>query len=203
MKLLTAGASAVLAAIVATGCGGAGKPDIERGETADLVAAQTAARERLDAATRAAKPGTPEHTLLVFWKSAHQRLYVPAAQVYDERVRNGLGVRVITGGLDMQRDTFRYSSPRVAAREGTGGSRSLTVQLEGGGAEREVTYLMRRRGTRWQIVYDTVLDDGLFEYGRLRVRVGVGGKTQKDADAAGRALVERYRLLTPSVGRGA
>jgi hypothetical protein len=197
-------ALALCVAGVVAGCGATDKPDLERSAPLETADAQIAVRRDIDTALRRVKPNTPEHTVLILWKRANQRLSGVAAGAYDSRVIDALGFRAVQSGLDQQRSVFQAFSPRVTARESTPEGLVLSLTAVSRLPERKdtirefaTTYLLRRTAGRWAIVYDTVLEDGLAAYAKVAAAApGADDEDKKKADAEAMAITERFRALS-------
>jgi hypothetical protein len=194
--------AACLIGLAVAGCGGADKPDIERGTPKDVSEGQNNVRTEVEKALTQAKPDSPDHTVLLLWKRTQQRLDALSADLYDPKVVNTIGFPALQGALNQQRSVYATYSPRITDRETAKGGDILTVtattRFENDEDTDEITatFVLRRSKGDWLIIYDTLLEDGLAAFARLGAE---GAAAQKKADARARDLTNRFRALSRDV----
>jgi hypothetical protein len=120
-----------------------------------------------------------------------------AIVAYDPRVLARLGLPAMEGGLRAQQRFFQSSVPTIRGSERTAAGLLAVVSVQPRSVAPDQTFLFRRVGRTWVILFDTVLEQGLDAYARVSTPFqGTKAKTERLAAARAAALAERYRLLT-------
>lgn len=180
-------ASLVLAgalAMASVGCGGEGRTQ--------------AASQPEPTAPR----GSPEKAVLDIWSIFRSSSWPALAAAYHPRVVETLGAGDVMDALVLQGGSLQDAPiRRVTARRTELGS-LVTMTLQYQGKPYNASYLMAKRGADWQILYDSVLANGLRTYvqSELASRSGrVGGKPTQRAVNAGEEAARIYRnVFAPS-----
>ncbi len=153
--------------------------------------------------------GTPEAAVMRLWYFAQLGSAPNVAAFYHPRVLRSLSVSRVVGAYDLQRETFLASRPKPVIREST--PAGMMIRLEVTSTLRDgrpipatqrlaktvETYILRRRGDDWVIIYDTVLRRALPTY----VQSITGPFTKNDRTGEregikqGRQAAQQYRGL--------
>jgi hypothetical protein len=194
----------VAAAALLAGCGGDGGSDrmVRTGKSEAKVGPDGRLTSNPDPLTlkdlARFKAGSPDKALmeLLFWTQWGNLPSVVDA--YDPRIVAAMGVSGITGAYSWLRPQVSTSKARVIQRRRHGSTVFLGVEfLTKDGPVRE-SFLLRRRGGQWRILYDTLLERALKGYTETRVSGGAL-KPGHAAVRAGERAAQRYRDTYPSL----
>lgn len=201
--LLCTASAAILAAlcVLAAGCGGDdGSPVAAPKEVVSRSDISRAGRTK--PAARLQRPESPEATVLLLWRYVQVGTFPLAPSLYHPRVAQRLTASRMVSAFRRQRTAFVGTKPRVLERERTELGELVRVQLSQPGSQpAEESFLLRRTGGRWLIIYDTVLAAALAVDAQAKVqareRDAPRDITPRAAAAGDRAAVAYGIIFAP------
>jgi hypothetical protein len=113
---------------------------------------------------------------------------------YDPVVRRDVGVELLSSGYASQRPVLLASRPRIAYATPTelGMTVGLDVYRRGAPPLRD-SFLLRKSGKRWFVVYDTVLERAFTSYVPFSLTADPSAKPTRRAIEAGQAAAGTFR----------
>lgn len=121
-----------------------------------------------------------------------------AIPLYHPRVREVVGARRIANSLATLRAGLGGAKFSVLLRETTPGGELVAVSASGPQSTGEYAFVLRRSGSSWAIVNDSLLGDALAEYEEGRVQQRIDPDAEEPSPRAIRDGVEAsedYRSL--------
>lgn len=162
----------ILAAMALAGCGGGEKK-------APATPAQ--AKVPKDVSNKFSRPGSPGAAILTLWRFVRGGALPVAVGSYDRSVQRSLGLALLAGALRTQQPSAKQLRAEITGQDKTPAGELLTMNASDGTVTRTFSFITRKRGGRWLVVYDTLLEDALPAYVRLQTDKGpadkLGGKT--------------------------
>lgn len=190
---LIVGLAVSAAAIGATACGDSKSSKEPRAPTPQ-PSVSLSGKERL------ARRGTPGATVLRLWRYLQVGAIPPAALLYAKDVRENLGIADLAGALSLSVASVVVYRPTIVSVERTpGGSLVILRAVSKTGVSPQYAYVLRRKGGKWVITYDSLLEPALKNYVIAKVRLARNEKQKQPsikARRAGEAVAEVYRLAT-------
>jgi hypothetical protein len=140
---------------------------------------------------------SPEGTIFRLWFFAQWGAVPSVARLYDPRVRATGVLPQVSGGYASQRSLFLSSRPRVIFRRRDEAGTHVGVELLRHAAVpvRE-SYVLRRRGSRWTVVYDTVAEQLIRTYAESFEKAGPNDKPTRSTVRAGQLAAQRFRSVS-------
>lgn len=147
-------------AFVSVGCGRS--LDDAKVATSDLTAEQRGVARASTALTR---NGGPPAIVMTFLRDVADGAGPAALDFYDSRIPNRVGTDNLLGALDAMAKTTKDSIPAVVRRRNTRMGMLVVVRLlRTSAADSRHSFLVRRQGRGWKIVYDSLLVRELANY---------------------------------------
>jgi hypothetical protein len=148
-------------------------------------------------------PGSPQRTVARAWFYAQWGSPANVLRCYDDRVLSVVGRKAIAGAYAQQRTTMIDARPEFALGASNANGALVTVLLSStGDPPRPESYLLRRRGASWRIVYDSFLEPALAAY-ITSDRQTSDGQDPASAARSGAQAAKRYRELYIAVAGAA
>ncbi len=205
LRLTSLGAAAVVAM---SGCGAddpppGGQRATDGNTNASTVAVSTSGKT--DRVGRQAdpvlvRPGRPGETVLRLWRFLKAGVVPAALLEYSGDVRKRVGLLPLAGAAaDLQAQLAGYE-PSVASATGTAAGQLVVLRAQNQvGPSLEYSYLLRRSGNRWKVVFDTLMQSALQTHVRTRVQnstnASAATRDRQASDAAARAT-DRFRAAS-------
>jgi hypothetical protein len=183
------------------GCGSDGAETKRNGlDTASTPQVQEdpEASTRLAEALKKVRRGTAPHTVLTLFYYAQWGNFPLIVGLYDPAVRERIGgIRIATIYSQNQGRFLQVDVPQFVDERRVSEGIFLAVELEttDGNTIRE-SYLLRRRGDDWTVLYDTFFDRAIAQAARAAVD-GSGKPSARGTRAALRASEEFRSLSLP------
>lgn len=199
-------AAFVGAALMTTGCG----RQLDDAKVA-TTGSEVSLSEEQQAAVRAGRALTKDRSAASVVMTVIEDLRDGAGPalfpVYDSRIPDRVGRGNVLGALQAMSGIIAGAQPVVARRRKTTGGELVVVRLlRTEGSDSKYSFLLRRNGQRWKIIYDSLLAQGLQSYVTNRESGGSGTPSPAATRAAARA-VTKLQLATlyqaPRAGRPA
>lgn len=153
---------------------------------------------------RRQREDSPQETVMRLWFLAQWGNIPAVVAMYDPAVRRAVGVALLSGGYSVQRPVLLASRPRIAYTTPTdlGTTVGLNVYRRGAPPLRD-SFLLRNAGTRWVVVYDTVLERAFSSYSQFSLTADPSARPSREAVQAGKAATARFRdaYLKARLGR--
>ncbi len=109
-----------------------------------------------------AQEGAPGRTVLETFRFIQLGAIPPAVLQYDSAVRDQVGLPALAGAVQNLRPQVAESSARLESVEtAPGGQLAILRVTPPQGPSRIYSYLLRKRGDRWTVAYDTLMEVGL------------------------------------------
>ena len=141
-----------------------------------------------------APEGSPERAVLEIWGIFRSASWPALAAAYHPSVVERLGAGDVMDALVLQGGSLQEAPiRRLSARRTKLGS-LVTMTLQYQGKPYEASYLVRKRGGDWEILYDSVLANGLQTYVQSELAALSGRVDQKPTQSAVNAGVEAARI---------
>jgi len=122
-----------------------------------------------------------------------------AASLYHARIPQVFGTHRVTSSLALRRPALGGQQFSVSLNEDTPRGRLVIVNSAGPQGKAEYSFVLKRSGTSWRIIYDSFLGDALSEYVFAQTQQNGSDEAAATAESrARRAAVrasERYRTL--------
>ena len=145
-----------------------------------------------------AEPKSARAAVLRLWELIRTGAVLNAVLLYDKPVRDAAGLSNVVGALASLQPEVT-APPQILRVESTPAGSLVTLKLGNGmSPAQEYSYLLRRSGGRWQIVYDSRLAVALPTYVVAATQQAINpragpNQTSPTAQAAGQRVVQRYR----------
>jgi hypothetical protein len=108
------------------------------------------------------REGTPGRTVLETFRFIQLGAIPPAVLQYDSGVREQVGLPAFAGAVQFLQPQVAESSARLESVEATrGGQLAILSVTPPKGPSQTYSYVLRKRGGRWNVVYDTFMAGGL------------------------------------------
>lgn len=161
---------------------------VATGERVSLNAEQRAAVR----ASRALEtPNSAASVVMTFIQDLRDGAGPALYPVYDRRIPDRVGKGDVLGALQVMSGITAGTRPVVTRRRKTRAGELVVVRLlRTVGSDSRYSFLLRRKGKRWRIVYDSLMVQGLQSYVSSRVSGGVGPPSAKATKAAARAVAD-------------
>src|SRR5688572_22469264 len=151
----------LLAAIALTACGGSSSTD-EKKPAAVASAAQTPGLEPPSTYATNARKGTAGSATLNYLRYVQIGAIPPALLFYDGKVRKLVGINHLAGAMLAERAVLSPMKLSVRASEALPTGTLVIVEGKTSGAPATTwSFILRRRGSRWRIAYDTLMEEQL------------------------------------------
>jgi hypothetical protein len=139
-------------------------------------------------------------TLQDLWQQLREGSFPTAVVLYDKRVTKRMGGRTIIGALRAVNGNFAARAPTIERTRKTPSGTLVEVRFDLPAPHQDVfgSYLLKRRGKRYVIGYDSFLSTGIQTYIRDKVQRRIDpGATNPSPRAiqAAKTMVERYDAL--------
>ncbi len=109
-----------------------------------------------------AQEGAPGETVLETFRFIQLGAIPPAVLQYDPGVRKQVGLPAFAGAVQYLQPQVAESSARLESVEATpGGQLAILRVTPPTGPPQTYSYVLRKRGGRWNVVYDTFMAGGL------------------------------------------
>ncbi len=106
--------------------------------------------------------GTPGGTVLETFRFIQLGAIPPAVLQYDSGVREQVGLPAFAGAVQFLQPQVAESSARLESVEAVrGGQLAILSVTSPKGSSQTYSYVLRKRGGRWNVVYDTFMAGGL------------------------------------------
>ena len=143
------------------------------------------------------REGTPERTVMELWFWAQWGNPINIVPLYDERVLDSIGFTRLAGGYAFRRTELLRGPPKFAFQRRTGFGTVVGVTTPSGAQE---SFVLRRDGDSWRVVFDTVLERGINGYVQS-LGQDADGRTSRDAINEARSAAGAYRVAYFCAGR--
>ncbi len=197
MRHLVKGSTALALAVAfaVAGCGGSGSSDKQAAPVKPAPSA-VASRPQLD------RPGSPGAAIVSLWQLLRVDALPDAAALYDGSAIAGVGTLNFGAALQDLPKTYLTNRLSLVSSRRTGRGSLVVLKAKGQGGSQTGSYSLRRRGGRWVIVYDSLLDSAIARVVAKRVQGGSGsaGEPSRAAQAAGDNAAARYRASALETG---
>ncbi len=108
------------------------------------------------------REGTPGRTVLETFRFIQLGAIPPAVLQYDSGVREQVGLPAFAGAVQYLQPLVADSSARLESVEAArGGQLAILSVTPPKGPSQTYSYVLRKRGGRWNVVYDTFMAGGL------------------------------------------
>lgn len=177
------------AALAMAGCG----RDLEDAEVAaaERVSLNAEQRVAVRASRALEKPNSPASVVMTFIQDLREGAGPALYTVYDSRIPDRVGKGNVLGALQVMSGITAGTRPVVTRRRKTSAGELVVVRLlRTVGSDSRYSFLLRREGKRWKIVYDSLMVQGLQSYVSSRVSGSAGQQTGKATQAAARAVLD-------------
>lgn len=182
----------VLAAVVASaalmtaGCG----RDLNDAKVATTGVSLSAEQQAAVRASRAlATDGSPASVVMTFVQDLRDGAGPALFPVYDRRIPDRVGKGDVLGALQVMSSLTAGTQPVVTRTRKTRVGELVVVRLlRTQGSDSRYSFLLRRDGPRWKIVYDSLMVQGLQSYVTSRVSRGSSTPSAAASRAAARAV---------------
>jgi hypothetical protein len=174
-------------------CGGSGSKKQSRVPTEPSAASTDTPGEKSE------EPKSPRAAVSRLLEYLQSGAVLNAVLVYDTRVRDAIGTPNLAGTLATFQDVETGPKPIVLKVESTPIGSLVTVRwVAKTGPSTTSSYLVRRNGQRWVIVYDSRLAANLAGYVTARTQLAIDpnalpGQRSPKATAAGQRAADKYR----------
>jgi len=123
------------------------------------------------AKAKLSRRGSPGAAVLELWRYVQVGAIPAAVFSYDRRVRRGVGPAYLAGALQTQQPVAARLTPEVVLQDKTPRGTLVVVNATGEDVvSRQISYILRRDGKQWKILYDTLLEKAIPEYVQQRAQ---------------------------------
>jgi hypothetical protein len=180
---------AALLLVLLAGCGGGDRDDGADGRPATAPPLSPRDIDRV-------RERSPEHTVMEVWFWAQWGSPLNIVPLYDERVLDSVGLERLAGAYAFRRAELLRGPPKIAfVRRASFGTVVGVTAAEG-----QESFILRRQGDTWRVVYDTVLERGLNGYIQS-LGQDADGRASRSAIRQARSAAAAYRVAYFCAGR--
>ena len=173
---LTSVAAICIAVLAVAACGGDSKAPVPPTQQPPAV----------PSGGRLAEPGSAGEAVLDLWRFLKAGAIPPALLSYEPRARRTVGATELAAALQGASSTISPLRPRVASVNETPNGTIVTVRAVGGpGPGTSFGYVLVKRGRRWLVVYDTLVEQQLRAYVTQQTQAGITPKAAPTAVSSG------------------
>jgi hypothetical protein len=149
---------------------------------------------------------SPQRAFLEMWSSAQWQSWVEASGYFAPGLRHVIGGQPLIEVLKSEATVFRAARPAIAKTRRAGRQTILRYSFKDAQGDAQLhTVILRQRGNRWQIYYDSLLDQAVRSWAQSRAQGRIAPSAAKadpravtaglDASAALTRFLERTTTL--------
>jgi hypothetical protein len=138
--------------------------------------------------------GSPEAAVLRLWFLGQWGSAPSVVELYEPTVRTAVGASTMAGGYAVQRAVLLTSRPRIAYVTRTGLGALVGVEaLRRGAPPLRDSFLLRRHGSGWLVLYDTVLERAFAGAQQFSSNPNPSAEPERAAVREGHVAAARFR----------